>query len=123
MIILDEAIHGPGIAGAIAAWYAGRVVSIAALRPKTVVKDDAVTMLLRSVSFPTFVTINVADFWRQIPAAPDYCVVCAEVTGQQVFTLPGLLRRLLRLDEFKTKGPKKYNFPTVTLSSFTAKGL
>ena len=42
MIVLDEGIHGHFIIKPIASWYSGRVISVTALRPKTVIKDDAI---------------------------------------------------------------------------------
>ncbi|HKZ82116.1 MAG TPA: hypothetical protein VJ793_00485 [Anaerolineae bacterium] len=106
MIVLDEEIHGPSIARPIAAWYVGRVVSVTALRPKTLVKDDAISTLLRAASHPTFITINGADFWRRISADLRYCVVCVELPATQMLALPDLLRRFLRLPEFKTKAAR-----------------
>jgi hypothetical protein len=106
MIVLDEQIGGPSIAEPIAAWYAGRVIPISALRPRTAINDDSIAMLLRGVPFPTFVTINIADFWRVIPADSRYAVVCMDLTAQQVLEIPDRLRRLLRIPTFKTKASR-----------------
>ncbi len=62
MIVLDEQLKNSGLAEQIARWYTGRIVTLTALRPGSVIKDDAVPMLLREVREPTFVTINVTDF-------------------------------------------------------------
>jgi hypothetical protein len=45
MIVVDENLHGRLFMRAIAAWYQGQVVSITALRPGTVIKDDAIPAL------------------------------------------------------------------------------
>ena len=42
MIVVDENLHDQRIMSAIAAWYPGRVVSVTALRPKSVIKDEAI---------------------------------------------------------------------------------
>src|SRR5205814_9863155 len=46
------------------------------LRPATVIKDDAIPALLRTVRQPTFVTINWPDFWHQTVAHPGFCLLC-----------------------------------------------
>lgn len=103
MIVLDEQIHGPSIAEPIAAWYPGRVISVTTLRPKTVIKDDAMPTLLRAATHPTFVTINVSDFWRSVPADPRYAIVCVDFPAWRVLEIPDWLRRLFRTSAFKTK--------------------
>jgi hypothetical protein len=68
MIVLDENVHQQSIMDAVATWYRGRVVSITALRPSTIVKDEAIPPILRRVKQPTFVTTNVLDFWGRVSA-------------------------------------------------------
>lgn len=103
MIVLDEEIQGHSIINPIASWYSGRVISITALRPKTVIKDDAIPSLLRSAPRPTFITINTSDFWRIASADSRYCILCFDLDAKQIKTLPDSLRRLLQLTEFKTR--------------------
>lgn len=103
MIVLDEGIHGHFIIKPIASWYSGRVISVTALRPKTVIKDDAIPSLLRSAPRPTFITINTTDFWRTASADSRYCILCFDLDAKQIKTLPDSLRRLLQLTEFKTR--------------------
>ena len=62
MIVLDEQLVSYGIQASIARWYCGAVTDITQLRPNMVILDQAIPMLLRAVSRPTLVTINVADF-------------------------------------------------------------
>ena len=66
MLVLDEQLKDHHLMTAIAAWYPGAVTHIQTLRPATVVKDDNVTVLLLTAHQPTFITINVDDYWRKI---------------------------------------------------------
>jgi hypothetical protein len=61
MIVLDEELQGLGLESAISVWYRGAVIIINQLRPRTVIKDEAIPTLLRRVREPTFVTINYID--------------------------------------------------------------
>ncbi len=62
MIILDEQLLSYALRAPIEQWYRGTVTDITQLRPETVIRDDAIPMLLRAARQPTFVTINVSDF-------------------------------------------------------------
>jgi predicted GTPase len=103
MIVLDEELQGLGLEEAIAKWYRGSVSVVKQLRPGTVIKDEAIPTLLRRVDQTTFVTINHTDFWRRIPAERAFCLVCFRLSADQAQEIPDLLRRLLRLPEFRTK--------------------
>ena len=103
MIVLDEGIYDPDIARRIAVWYPGRVVSVTALRPRTVVKDDAVALLLRTAQQPTFITINVSDFGRVIDCSIAYAIICIDLPIRQASEIPDWLRRCLQSNMFKTK--------------------
>jgi hypothetical protein len=106
MIILDENVHQQSIMTSIAAWYRGQVLSITMLRPNTLIKDEAVPALLRHAQQPTFVTTNVTDFWRRVPAHSRYSVVCVVLPNERLHELPPLLRQLFRLFEFRTKSKR-----------------
>lgn len=106
MIAFDENVPQQRIIEPVAAWYRGRVVSVRALRPGTVIKDEALPTLLRSVREPTFVTTNVADSWQRIPAHPRYCIVCVVLPNERMPEMPHLLRRLLSVTAFKTKASR-----------------
>lgn len=67
MLVLEEQLKGYHLIAAIASWYPDRVTPIQALRPATVIKDDNIATLLLTVRNPTFITINVDDFWRRLP--------------------------------------------------------
>jgi hypothetical protein len=103
MIVLDEQLLSYGIQAAIARWYRGTVTDITQLRPHTVILDEAIPMLLQAVSRPTFVTINVADFWRRLAPNSRFCIVCCAVPHTRAQAVPDLLRRVLALEPFRTR--------------------
>lgn len=103
MLILDESIENPLIARSIATWYPGQVTSIRTLRPATLIRDEAIPTILYRVRQPTFVTINVDDFWKRTPADLRYAIVALEIQQNRASYLSILLRNLLRLPELRTK--------------------
>ncbi len=103
MIVLDEQLLGRGIEHDIARWYRGTVQFITNIRPNTVIKDDAIPMLLRHLSQPAFVTINSHDFWQRVPGDPRYCMVCFALSDAQATDIPQALRVLFRQTECRTK--------------------
>jgi hypothetical protein len=103
MIVLDEQLLSYGIQASIARWYRGVVTDITQLRPHTVILDEAIPMLLQAVSRPTFVTINVADFWRRLAPNHRFCIVCCAVPHTRAQEVPDLLRRVLALEPFRTR--------------------
>lgn len=103
MIVLDEQLKGRGIEHDIAQWYRGAVLFVDALRPKTIVKDEAIPMLLRQQREPTFVTINEKDFWLKLSTDEQFCVICFPIPDPYVREIPSQLRRTLGLPIFATK--------------------
>lgn len=103
MIVLDEHLNGLGVDTAIRRWYQDRVCEIRDLRPGSVIKDDAVPHLLRTQHQPTFVTLNWKHFWQRTAADRRFSVVCFVLTTEQVHEISPLLRRLMRLPEFKSR--------------------
>ena len=79
------------------------MLPITALRPNTVIKDEAIPALLRLVRQPTFVTINVQDFWRVTRPHRRFCIVTVEVPSARIREVPDLVRALLHHPEFATK--------------------
>jgi len=106
MIVLDENLHDQRIIEAVSTWYPGQVVSVTSLRPQSVIKDDAIPTLLRKTTQPTFVTINVDDFWRKVEPDGAYCVINVELPKERIPEIPALLQRLFRLPELKTKAAR-----------------
>ncbi len=103
MIVLDEQLLGRGIEASIKQWYGGPVRSITDLRPDTVIKDDAIPALLRRHAGPTFVTINVKDFWGKVDIDQRFCVVCFNLVLPDAGRIPRLLHLLFRCGRFNTK--------------------
>ena len=103
MIVFDENVHQQQIMASVAAWYRGRVLSITALRPGTLIADEAIPAILRRASQPTFVTTNVEDFWRRVPAHPRYGIMCNVLPSERLQELPLFVRRLFRMSALTTK--------------------
>lgn len=116
MIILDEQLQGRNLEKKIAVWYGGAVRVIRDLRPGTVIKDDAIPQILSQLHKPTFVTINVADFWAKLSADNRFCVVCFPINDSEVPSIPGLLRSLFGHEKFKTKSLRGGHVVRMTLS-------
>ena len=102
MIVLDEQLNDAQIIAPIERWYTGKVITVQALRPATLIKDDAISSLLVQQKQPTFVTINYFDFWPKFPRHTAYCVVCCKLSTERKLEVPGLLRTVLHLPEFDT---------------------
>lgn len=105
MIVLDEQLLEPGLEEGIKKWYRGSVVAVTDLRPNTIVKDDAVLQLLsQSKKYPTFITINVKDFWHKALISQRFCVICFNIPDRKMTIIPTLLKMLFQ--KFKTKGQR-----------------
>jgi len=114
MIVLDEHLHDPVIVAAISRWFPGQVIPVINLRPRSLVKDDVIPTLLRRVAQPTFVTINVTDFWKKVHPHSDFCIITVALNQDQVKDISKLLCRLFRLREFKTKASRMGKLVHVT---------
>jgi len=99
-IILDDQLFDLEVLVPIARWIT--VQRLRDLRPGEVIKDDRVPVLLRQLRQPTFVTIDMG-FWNRGLRDASYCTLCFPLRNDKQYELPGLLRRLLRLPEFRTK--------------------
>jgi len=114
MIVLDEQLLGRGLERDIAQWYRGTVQFITDLRPHTIIKDEAIPVLLRRQAQPTFVTINERDFWRKVATDQRYCIVCFVLSDARVREIPLALRALLRRPELRTKAQRMGKIIRVT---------
>ncbi len=76
MIVLDEQLLGRGIEHNIARWYRGKVQFITELRPKTVIKDDAIPTLRFT---PRQTASNVLS---TTPSKPSHRAVAARSIGK-----------------------------------------
>lgn len=92
MIVLDENLKDNRIRIAIAQWYQGQALFIRDLRPNTIIKDEAIPSLLQRVNEPTFVTINVSDFWIQTTPSSHFCIIAFEIPKERSLEIPRLLR-------------------------------
>jgi hypothetical protein len=101
--VLDDQLENDLILRGIERWYKGRVIMLGSLRPRGVVKDDAVPTLLRRVKGPTFVTINYTDFWKVIRPSRDYCVICLKLPQERAREVPDALRAALKEPPWRTK--------------------
>jgi hypothetical protein len=99
-IVLDDQLFDLEVLVPIARWIT--VQRLRDLRPSEVIKDDRVPVLLRQLRQPTFVTIDMG-FWNRGLRDGRYCILCFPLRNEKQYELPGLLRRLLRLPEFRTK--------------------
>ncbi len=114
MIVLDEQLLGRGLERDIAQWYRGTVQFVTDLRPHTIIKDEAIPVLLRRQAQPTFVTINERDFWRKVATDQRYCIVCFVLSDARVREIPLALRALLRRPELRTKAQRMGKIIRVT---------
>jgi hypothetical protein len=106
MIILDEQLLGLDLEQAISKWYRGNVCFITDLRPNSVIKDEAIPMLLQKESQPTFITINERDFWRKVTINGSFCIVCFTLPDSRAQEIALLLNHLLHCPEFNTKAKR-----------------
>lgn len=100
LFILDEHLDEGSVRDQILRWATARFVRD--IRPGEVVKDDRILTVLQSLRTPTFVT---ADdwFWNRDHRDRRYCIVFVALRGRNDSQIPELLRRLLRLPEFRTR--------------------
>ncbi|MEM7127424.1 MAG: hypothetical protein AAF702_13920 [Chloroflexota bacterium] len=103
MLILDEQLQNPDIIVAIEKWYPGAVTHILRLRPNSVIKDDNIATLLHAAQRPTFVTINVNDFWRKIQAHSSYCIIAMAIHQDEWPKVSTILRSVLNIPQLKTR--------------------
>jgi hypothetical protein len=106
MIVFDENIHQQSLMSNVARWYRGQVVSIRELRRGTLIQDEAIPSLLQRFKEATFITTNISDFWRRIPAHRRYCVICFALPNEQTHEIPALIRRLFHSPEFRAKAAR-----------------
>lgn len=119
MIVIDEQLLGRDIDRAISQWYRGKVWFVKKLRPETVIKDDNIPYLLHQQSQPTFVTINVSDFWLNMAGDARFCIICFALADSQARLLPSLLRRVLSHPNFRTKAQRMGHVLRVTQSTIS----
>jgi hypothetical protein len=103
MLVLDEQLLGRDLETALARWYRGPILFITDLRPGSVIKDDAIPLLLRQQHQATFITINESDFWQKVTIDRHFSVVCFALPDSRTKEISTLLRAVFRLPAFQTK--------------------
>ena len=99
-IILDEQLNRDRVLEPLLKWIT--VQKLENLRPREIIKDDRIPLLLHELKQPTFVTIDVG-FWNKNLLVPNYCILYFALQDQQQSQLPDMLRQLFRIKKFKTK--------------------
>lgn len=79
---------------------------VTTLRPGSVIKDDAVPLLLRDLRQPTFLTLNWKHFWQRTQADERFAIACFTLRTDQADEIPPLLRRFFHSPEFTTKASR-----------------
>lgn len=110
-VILDDQLFDVEVLIPIARWTT--VQRLRNLRPGEVIKDERVPVLLREVAQPTFVTIDMG-FWRRELVDAKYCLLCFPLRNDEQEQIPDLLRRLFRLPQFHTKAARMGKVVQVT---------
>ena len=103
MLVLDEQLSGRDLETVLGRWYPGPMLFITDLRPGTVIRDDAIPVLLHQRRQATFLTIHEADFWRKVVIDDRFCVVCFALLDSRAREIPNLLRAVFRPSTFRTK--------------------
>jgi len=117
MLVLDEQLLGRDLDAALARWYRGPVLFITDLRPGTVIKDDAIPVLLRQQHQATFLTINESDFWQKVVIDVHFCVICFALPDSRAREISELLRAVFRLGLFRTKARRMGKVLRITRST------
>ena len=100
MLIFDEQINREAVIEPVRSWAkAHRLIEV---RPKEHIYDDRIPHLLRKLNRPTFITID-EGFWNRKLRDKSYCILFLALRDRQQPKIPYLLRKLLRLPNFKTK--------------------
>ena len=102
-LVLDDHLWVAGVHDHIAPWATVRFLRD--IRPGEVVKDERVPSILRTIRTPTFITID-HQFWNPRRRDRAYCIVYFDLRTDEQGDIPMLLRRLLRLPEFRTRAAR-----------------
>jgi hypothetical protein len=99
-LILDDQLKALQVLRPLRKWIT--VQRLRDLRPNQQILDDRVPQILWTLKQPTFVTID-HGFWKRSLCHPDYTILVFALRDDQQILLPGLLRALLRRQEFRTR--------------------
>jgi hypothetical protein len=99
-LVLDDQLDVQIMVPALEAWITA--VRLQHLRPTEHILDDRIPEILRTLKKPTFLTID-HGFWNRRLCHSGYCILYFDLAKDEQQQLPGLLRRLFRLPEFRTR--------------------
>lgn len=100
LFILDDHLARVAVRERVLHWATAQYVRD--LRPGEVVKDDRILDILRTLQRPTFISVD-HSFWNRDHRDSRYCIVYLALRGRDHGRAPDLLRRLLRLPEFRAR--------------------
>ena len=112
-LILDDQLNVRVLLAPLQRWTS--VERLQALRSGEVILDDRVPEILRTLSKPTFVTID-EDFCDVRWCDPGYAILQFPLRNDQQKNLPALLRALFRLPEFRTRAQRMGKVARVSAS-------
>lgn len=113
-IILDEQLNRDRVLKPLLQWVTTQ--KLEELHPNEVIKDDRIPSILRELKQPTFVTIDVG-FWNRSLLDPHYSILYFSFQDNQQPQLPSMLRRLFRIQEFKTKSIRMGKIAKISTTS------
>ena len=102
-LVLDDHLWTAGVHDHIAPWATVRFLRD--IRPGEVIKDVRVPSALRTMRTPTFITID-HQFCNPRRRDSAYGILYFDLRANEQGEVPTLLRRLLRLPEFRTRAAR-----------------
>ena len=114
--VLDDQLHPEEVRDSIARWSTARFLRD--FRPDEVIKDERVPDILRTLRTPSLVTID-DWFWSRTRRDRRYCILYFALRKDEQANIPLLLRRLLRLPEFRTRAARMGKVARVSLDHVT----
>jgi hypothetical protein len=110
-LVLDDQLDVQIILPELEPWITA--VRLQSLRPGEHILDERVPEILLTLKTPTFVTID-HGFWNRRLCHPGYCILYFGLHADDQQQLPGLLQRLFRLPEFRTRAARMGKVARVT---------
>ena len=102
-LILDDQLDVNLVQLPIQKWITCQVLHD--LRPNELILDDRIPEILLTLPKPTFITID-QGFWHRQWCHPNYGILYFVLRNDQQGSLPGMLRSVLRLTEFRTRASR-----------------
>jgi hypothetical protein len=102
-LILDDQLDLLEVLPPMRKWIT--VARLREVQPRQIVLDDRVPEILLTLKRPTFVTID-HHFWNRYWCHLNYCVLYFWLRDIEQVLIPGMLRTLLHLAEFRTRASR-----------------